>query len=54
MSKYIVTVVAIIGIVILEGIAVYKGMNGVSLAAAVGAIAGLGGFTIGKILKTGG
>ena len=48
-----VAVVAIAGIVILEAVAIYKGINGTALAAGVAAIAGLGGFTIGKILKGG-
>ena len=52
MNKNTVTVISIVGIVILEGIAIFKGMDGVALAAGVGAIA-LGGFRLGKILKGG-
>jgi len=48
-----VTVVSILGIVILEGIALWKGVDGVALSAGVAAIAGLGGFRLGKILKGG-
>ncbi len=51
MNNQVVAVVSIVGIIILEGLALLKGMNGTGLAAAVGAIASLGGFTMGKILK---
>jgi len=52
-NKNMVAVVAIVGIVILEAFAIAEGVNGTALAAGVGCIAGLGGFTIGKILKGG-
>jgi len=52
-TKNVVAVVAIAGIVILEAIAIAKGIDGKVLAAGVGCIAGLGGFTLGKILKGG-
>jgi len=42
------TIVAIIAISIVEICAMGYGMNGVSLAAAIAAIAGLGGFAIGQ------
>lgn len=53
MNKNTVTIVSIVSILILEGLAIFKGMDGVALAAGVGAIAGLGGFRLGKILKGG-
>ncbi len=40
--------VAIVGIVVLEGIALYLGINGTALAAAVAVIAGLAGYGVGK------
>lgn len=42
------TIVAIICITTLEATAMGYGVNGVSLAAAIAAIAGLGGFAIGQ------
>lgn len=51
MNKYIVSIVAIAGIVIIEVIAIWKEVNGTALAAGIGAIASLGGFTLGKILN---
>ena len=43
-------IVAIIGIVILEGIALLKGVNGTVFSIAVAALAGLGGYEI-KVLR---
>jgi len=42
---------AIIALLILELIALIKGLNGALLSIGVGAIAGLGGFAIGKGTK---
>lgn len=39
--------VAIAGIVILEGIALYQGINGTALAAVIAVIAGLAGYSVG-------
>lgn len=50
MCKYI----AIIAIGIIELTALMMGMNGISLSLSVGAIAGLGGFEVGKIYKKNG
>lgn len=44
--------VAIIAIATLEGIALWRGMNGAIFGLAIAAIAGLGGFTIGSIRKS--
>lgn len=41
-------IIAIIAITVLEGLAMGYGVNGVSLAASIAAIAGLGGFAIGQ------
>lgn len=43
--------VAIGGIVILEAIALYMGVNGTILSLCIGAIAGIAGYTIAKIKK---
>ena len=43
---------AIIAITILEGIALFLGINGAALSVAVAVIAGLAGFTIGYSKKT--
>ena len=43
------TMIAIIAIVVLEGIALAKGINGAGLAGALALIAGLGGYAIGKV-----
>lgn len=40
--------IAIIAILILEGVALIKGINGAGLAASLAFIAGLGGYQIGK------
>ena len=42
--------VAIAGIVVLEAIALWQGINGVILAAAIGIIAGIAGYEI-RVLK---
>lgn len=44
-------IVAIISITILEGLAIWQGINGAGLAGAIGAITGLGGFALGKHTK---
>ena len=43
-----IKVAAILAIAAIECMALYMGMNGTILALAVGAIAGLGGYAIGK------
>lgn len=43
-----ITIVAIIAITILEGIALIMGINGAGLAVAVAIIAGLGGYKIAR------
>lgn len=43
--------IAIICIAVLEGIALWRGMDGAIFGLAIAAIAGLGGFTIGQITK---
>ncbi len=45
------TIVAIIAIVLLDGWAIYNGINGALLCGSVGAIAGLGGYAIGTKKK---
>lgn len=40
--------IAIIGIVVIVSVALFKGINGVLLASAIGAIAGIAGYQIGK------
>lgn len=46
MKEKIVSITAISGIVILEVIALYKGINGVMLATTIGVIAGIAGYSI--------
>lgn len=48
MWKGINTTIAILAICALELVALKMGVNGIMLAGAVGAIAGLGGFVTGK------
>lgn len=43
---------AIACITLLEMVAIWRGLNGVALAAAIGAIAGLGGFGLGRSWKS--
>ncbi len=43
----IITIVAILAIVYLEGLALMAGINGTIFATAIAAIAGLGGYTLG-------
>lgn len=42
--------VAMLSIAILEGFALSQGIDGVALSAAVAAIAGIGGFVVGKAI----
>lgn len=46
-----VAVTAIVMLALLEGFALYKGVDGLILATVVGAIAGIAGFTLPSILK---
>lgn len=50
MSKHYVTIAAILCITVLEGLALWKGIDGKILSGAIGVIAGLGGFIAGKKL----
>lgn len=56
--KLLTPIIAILAIVLLELVAISKGMNGVMLAGSVALIAGIGGFTTktvkDKIKKTNG
>lgn len=45
-----IIVLAIIAIAILEGLAIWKGLDGKMFAGAIGAICALGGVEIGRIL----
>lgn len=45
------TIIAIIAIVILEAIALFKGINGAVFGVAIAAIAGLGGYEMGVFAK---
>lgn len=45
------TIVAIVAIVILEGIAIWKGIDGALLGIAIASIAGLGGYIAGTAKK---
>jgi hypothetical protein len=52
MNKNIIpTITSIISLTILEGIALYKGVDGQLLSLVVAVIAGLGGFHISKLIK---
>jgi len=50
MKSLVIPVVAILAIVVLECVAISKGMNGVMLAGSIGLIAGIAGYT-GKAVK---
>ncbi|MBA7644311.1 hypothetical protein ES703_52053 [subsurface metagenome] len=43
------TIVAIIAIALIEGFAIYQGINGIMLSVAIAAIAGLGGYQLKKL-----
>ncbi|MBA7587006.1 hypothetical protein ES708_29016 [subsurface metagenome] len=43
------TVIAIIAICVLEGVALARGIDGAALSGALALIAGLGGYTLGKV-----
>lgn len=42
---------AIIGIIVIESIALSQGINGTGLSLAIAAIAGLGGYELDKVIK---
>jgi len=44
-----VKIAAIIGIVIIECVALYMGRNGKVMALAVGLVGGIGGYTVGAV-----
>lgn len=46
-----VTITAIVAITVLEAIALFKGIDGTLMATVVAAIAGLGGYTLGQVMK---
>jgi len=46
MGKRLETITAICGIVVLESIALYKGIDGTILTMVIGVLAGLGGYYI--------
>ena len=48
-DKTILSVAAIIGIVVLEGIALAKGINGTALAGCCSLIAGIAGYVVAKV-----
>ncbi|MBA7568559.1 hypothetical protein ES708_10288 [subsurface metagenome] len=50
--KWTPTIIAIIAITALEAIALFKGIDGTLLAGTAAIIAGLGGFTAGKVIKS--
>ena len=45
------TIIAIIAITILEGLAIWRDINGALFGVAIAAIAGLGGWSIAKVQK---
>ena len=47
-DKTLITIIAIISVVILEIVALIKGIDGQIFATVISVIAGLGGYTIGK------
>ena len=51
MSKAIVPLAAVICIAVIEAIALAQGIDGTMLAMSIGAIAGLGGYHIRKIIR---
>ena len=49
--KHIITIVAILGIVVLESIALAKGINGVMFGTALSVIGGIAGYTLKNKIK---
>jgi len=47
----LISITAIVGIVILEAIALFKGVNGVMLSTALAIIGGIAGYTIKNTIK---
>lgn len=45
------TIIAILCIFVLEIIALEKHVDGIALSVSIGAIAGLGGYSVGEIIK---
>lgn len=45
-----VSVIAISGVVLIETLALYQGVNGTALSLSVAAIAGLGGYNLKKVI----
>ena len=46
------TIVAIVCVAILLGIALLRGIDGAALASGIAVIAGLGGYAAGKVMKS--
>lgn len=51
-DKNILAAMAIAGITLLEGVAIYKGIDGKFFLPSVAVISGLGGYSIRDIIKT--
>ena len=49
--KIITPLAAILGIIILEALAIAKGINGTGLGLAIAGLAGLGGYKLPEIIK---
>jgi len=47
---FVTPILAILAIVGLEALALHKGMHGTSLAISIGAISGLGGYTVKRLI----
>ena len=52
-DKTLITIIAIIGIVALEIIALLKGIDGQIFATVISVLAGLGGYTVGRKVSGG-
>ena len=50
-KRYAVSIVAIIAIGFIEGMALLQGIDGTMMVLSIGAIAGLGGYQIGRIRR---
>ena len=50
-KKYLVQIASIIGITMIACVAILQGHNGVIIAGASAAVAGIGGFAVGKTSK---
>ena len=50
-KRHAVSIVAIIAIGFIEGMALFQGIDGTMMVLSIGAIAGLGGYQIGRIRR---